>query len=126
MYAAKRYRSNETNTASKGTLLVMLYDGITKFLRQSKSGFETGDRAAAHAAMGRALDIVAYLQATLNEDVDPVIVEALDQTYVSWTAVLAKASAEADVEKIESVVTQVDELRAAWSVAKSQVDGGNG
>ena len=125
MYAAKRYRSNEASTASKGTLLVMLYDGITKFLRQSKTGFEGGDRAEAHRAMGRALDIIAYLQATLDDEADPVIVDALDQTYVSWTAVLAKASAEADTEKIESIVTQVDELRTAWSIAKSQVDGGN-
>lgn len=124
MYAAKRYRSNEASTASRGTLLVMLYDGIGKFIRQADLAIESGDFPAGKVSVGRALDIIGYLQATLNESVDSEMVDALDKMYLAWTVVLVRASTRNDATKLQVVLKQVEDMREAWAAVKAETEGG--
>jgi len=124
MYAANMYRSNEAATASKGALLVMLYDGIGKFLRQASATFRAEDVAEGRYAIGRALDIIGYLQATLDEEASEEVVEALDKMYLAWTLVLVQASTKVQVDKVDAINDQVDAMRATWATAKHRSEGG--
>ena len=92
MYGRNKYRQTQADTATPGELVVMLYDGIVRFVGEAISANEADDVKTMGLKLTRAIDIIAYLQSTLREDVAPELVAALDRVYCSWTAILVGAN----------------------------------
>lgn len=113
------YLEQQVMTASRGQLVVLLYDGIVRFLRQADVAFGEGAIAHAHDRVGRAEAIVNELQATLDMS-QGRISENLEGIYVFWNKCLWEIRLEADREKLTRVVAMVSSMREAWSqVAQS-------
>ena len=60
------YQSHALDGASAVDLVVVLYDGILRFLSAASGAVERGDAEARRTAVKRALDIIIHLQARLR------------------------------------------------------------
>ncbi|WP_372788442.1 flagellar export chaperone FliS [Paraconexibacter sp.] len=108
------YRESSVLTASPEQLVVMLYDGALRFLRQSEAAF--GEEAYTHGGerMARAEAIIDELLATLDMGVGE-LAERLQAIYVFCKRQLIDARLERDATKIRTVIRLLDDLRDAWA-----------
>ena len=122
MYGRNKYRQTQAATATPGELVVMLYDGIVRFLDEALTALADDDVKTVGLRTTRAIDIINYLQGTLREDVAPELVAALDRVYCSWATILVHANAEKDAESIKAVSAQAKDLRQAWETARLEAE----
>lgn len=119
-YAAPNaYRDNAVLTASPTGLVVMLYDGIGRFLRQAAVAVNEGDSATASARMQRAEAIISELQVTLDHERGGEISGRLDAIYSFWRRHIDQARIDQDPDKLLQVVAQAAELRTAFAAIGS-------
>jgi flagellar secretion chaperone FliS len=111
-YAA--YRRGEVLAATPGQLVVLLYDGARRFLRQGASAMRDGEIERAHHALRRAERIIAHLDATLDFD-QGELPRRLDAIYTFCLQHLGAARMSLDAEKVEEVSEMLGELREAFS-----------
>lgn len=117
-YAApKAYRDNAVLTASPAGLVVMLYDGIGRFLRQAAAAIEAGDQVTATARIQRAEAIISELTVTLDHQRGGEVAARLEAIYGFWRRHLDEARREQSTAKLLDVVRQVAELRVAYGTA---------
>lgn len=64
--ALNAYQSNSVNTASKEKLLVMLLDGLVKFIRQGIIGIQESDTKKSNENFKKSQSIILELQSTLD------------------------------------------------------------
>jgi flagellar protein FliS len=112
--APTAYRDASVLTASPAQLVVMLYDGAERFLRQARGAMESGDLARAGNRMQRAEAILDELLATLNFEAGEVA-ERLQAIYLFCRRHLSEARLERDPERIGQVVGLLADLREAWA-----------
>ncbi len=124
MYGSNRYKQNHMNTAQPGDLVVMLYDGIVRFLTNAIDACESDDPANTGHSITRAMDIIAYLQAILRSDVAPELADRLDAAYSAWSTALVKANIDRSPEALREILEQVQGLRDAWDQANEMVKSG--
>jgi len=108
------YLEQSVLTASPGQLVVLLYDGIVRFLRQSHAAMGEGATAHAHERLNRAVAIVDELQVTLDMS-QGEIANNLDGIYVFWRKCLWEVRLHNDRDKLERVIGMVSDLREAWA-----------
>ena len=108
------YRESSVLTASPEQLVVMLYDGAGRFLRQAEAALGEGAVEHAHDRLNRGEAIVDELLATLDMD-QGQIAERLQAIYVYCKRCLMEARRERDASKVRLVVRLMGELREAWA-----------
>ena len=109
------YRESSVLTASPEQLVVMLYDGVGRFLRQAEHVLrEGGEFETAHDRMNRGEAIIDELLATLDMDQGQVA-ERLQAIYVYCKRCLVEARRDRDADKVALVVRLLSELRDAWA-----------
>jgi flagellar protein FliS len=108
------YREASVMTASPEQLVVMLYDGAGRFLRQAEGAMVDGTWLAASEKLGRAEAIIDELLATLDMDAGEVA-ERLQAIYVFGKARLIEARLERDAGRVDQVARLLAELRDAWA-----------
>lgn len=122
-YANPRaYQEQAILTATPGQLVVLLYDGIVRFLRQADAAFEAKQVAQAHERIGRAEAIVDELQATLDMSQGQVA-QNLEGIYVFWKGCFMDIRLKQDREKLQRIVAQVANLREAWAQVAQSAEG---
>ncbi|MCW5835077.1 MAG: flagellar export chaperone FliS [Labilithrix sp.] len=113
--AASRYRGVQLNTASPAQLVVMLYDGMLRFVSEADDALVRGDRARAGERIGRAIAIVDELAATLDPTHAPELAENLIALYGFCKRRLFEANLNRDRDALADVVTSLTPLREAWA-----------
>ena len=109
------YRESSVLTASPEQLVVMLYDGVGRFLRQAEHLLrEDMSYDQAHERMNRGEAIIDELLATLDMD-QGQIAERLQAIYIYCKRCLREARKDREGEKIRLVIRLLGELREAWS-----------
>jgi flagellar protein FliS len=108
------YRESSVLTASPEQLVVMLYDGAGRFLRQAEAAYGEGALEHAHDRLNRGEAIIDELLATLDMDQGQVA-ERLQAIYVYCKRCLTESRKQRDVAKIRLVVRLLGELRDAWA-----------
>ena len=108
------YRQASVLTATPAQLVVMLYDGVGRFLRQAEVAFGEGAWAHAHDRLGRAEAIINELHGTLDMS-QGLISERLEAIYVFCKRQLSEARVEKQPEKIRTVIRLFGDLRDAWA-----------
>ena len=114
------YRQASVLTATPAQLVVMLYDGVGRFLRQADVAFGEGAWQHAHDRLGRAEAIINELLATLDMD-QGLVSERLQSIYVFSKRQLAEARIERKPDNIRTVIRLFASLREAWA----QIAGGS-
>jgi flagellar protein FliS len=112
--AHNAYRESAVLTATPQQLVVMLYDGAHRFLRQSAIAMREGRVALAGEKLRRAEAIIDELLATLDMSVGEVA-ERLQALYVFFKEHLMAARLSQDADKVDTVAGFMSELRASWA-----------
>jgi flagellar secretion chaperone FliS len=101
-------------TATPGKLVVMLYDGAVRFLKQAAAAMRDERRAQADERLRRADAIIEELQLTLDLEAGE-IASNLQGIYVFSRRHLNEARVERDPEKVDQVAGLLSELRGSWA-----------
>ncbi|MBX3206273.1 MAG: flagellar export chaperone FliS [Labilithrix sp.] len=113
--AASRYRGVQLNTASPAQLVVMLYDGMLRFVGEADEALAQDARARAGDRIGRAIAIVDELAATLDPEHAPELAENLIALYGFCKRRLFDANLSRDRAALADVVAALTPLREAWA-----------
>jgi flagellar protein FliS len=100
--------------ATRGQLVVMLYDGARRFLRQAAVAMRAREVERGHRALRHAELIIGHLDATLDFD-QGLLADRLHAIYMFSLSQLATARFDQDADKLEEVSGLLAELREAWA-----------
>lgn len=95
--------------------IVLLYDGAIKFLHLTAADIEAKDFAAKGEHSNRVLDILSYLQSTLDFERGGDVAPVLDNLYRRITMLVLRASAELDADLMRRAAELLAPVRDAWS-----------
>jgi len=110
-----KYKQTEINTASQGTLIVMLYDGAIKFLniaRENMASPKTYD--VVNTNILKTQDILTELMLSINLNEKNDIAQNLFSLYMYFKKRLLEANIQKSVEIVDEVIRLLKELREAW------------
>jgi len=118
------YQRIQTETASPGQLIALLYDAMLRSLERAQAGLEQRDLETAHAPLLRAQDIVLELMASLDVDAAGeagAIARQIAPLYEYMYRRLLDASLKKDVAAVKEVRRLVQPVRDAWITALETV-----
>jgi flagellar protein FliS len=112
--AHQQYVTTQVGTADRLQLVIMLYDGAISFIAQAREKMLAKDSAAKGVLIGRALDIIAELNASLNFQAGQELAANLFHLYNFMTGHLTKANLNWDLQALDEVLEMIQKLREAW------------
>lgn len=113
--ALNRYKNVQVKTASPGEILVMLYDGLFRFLGEAKTCMETGERTRAAERISRSHQILQQLVTGLNHEIAPELCANLEGVYLFAMREIVQANIQQKPEKLADVLRVLAPLREAWT-----------
>lgn len=116
------YKDQAINTMTQGELLLMLYDELVKRLTRAELALEKKDYELFEASVNRSLEIISYLDDTLDRQY-PISMN-LDRLYEFFSYELQRVKAGRNRTELERVKTMVGELRDAFRGAQRNNDSG--
>jgi len=114
----KSYQQTNVQTADQRTLIIMLYDGLIRFLRKARQKIDAGDIEGAHNYLVRSREIVAELLATLKPERGGEIGQNLKRLYSYAFDRIVEANLYKDPELVEEVIRIMNTLREGWTTMK--------
>lgn len=96
--------------------IVMLYDGAIKFLRLAAANIESRDIPQKAEHTNRALDILNYLQSTLDFELGGDVAPTLDRLYTQVSMKILRASASLDAGAMRAAAELLSPVRDSWTV----------
>jgi flagellar protein FliS len=115
----RSYRESAILTASPERLVVMLYDGASRFLGQAAVAMRDGDVETYHNRLRRAEAIISHLQNTLDLEQGDVAHNLL-ALYIFCRRHLNEARVTRDARKIDEVRGLLGQLRESWNTIASR------
>lgn len=112
--AHSKYQTVQVTTTDRGRLLLMMYEGAIKFLRQSKAGLESNDVAKFCRFLSKAQAIIAELMNTLDFEKGGAIARDLDRLYDFMLFYLTEANLHQDGKRIAKVIELLDIIYSAY------------
>lgn len=114
MNAVSVYQETAVSTQSQGRLIVMLYEGAIKFLRQAQESITANDIPGRNRYISKARDIVFELNTSLNIEQGGRIAQNLRSLYNFIWRYLGDANIKNDPRMIDKVIGMLDDLAGAW------------
>ncbi|MGL4601455.1 MAG: flagellar export chaperone FliS [Plesiomonas sp.] len=105
---------SQLQSASPHKVILMLLSGAIERLVQAKAAMQMGNIAVKGERLGKAIAIIANLQACLSEDEGGEIAKNLAQLYEYMQNQLLSANIDNNVKIIDEVMTLLTEIKAAW------------
>jgi len=119
-----KYLETAVQTASPAQLLIMLYDGVIRYCRQSIKYLEVKDYSNVNTNLLKAQSIISELRVTLDNKFP--ISQELHRIYEYFGFRLIQANIKKDASQVEEVLEYILELKEAWIEAtKSTVNQGH-
>ncbi|MCB0328187.1 MAG: flagellar export chaperone FliS [Bdellovibrionales bacterium] len=112
--AHNQYQAVQVTTTDRGRLLLMMYEGALKFLRQAKTGLEENDIGKFCRFLSKAQAIIAELMNTLDFEKGGKIAKDLDRLYDFMLFYLTEANLHRDAERITKVIGLLDTVYKAY------------
>jgi len=116
------YRRAEVLAATPGQLVVMLFDGARRFLRQAAAAMEAGEVERCHVTLRYAEMIIAHLDATLDLQ-QGELAARLHDVYSFYLRHLNSARMSQDAAMLHEVSELLGELREAFAQAAGETSG---
>ena len=108
------YKQTAVTTQNKGRLIVMLYDGAIKFLRQAIRDLHAKDYEAKGRNIAKAQNIIVELNCVLDLKAGGEIAQNLRSLYNFMNRQLSQANIKSDVQMIQEVIDLLEELNQGW------------
>lgn len=117
------YRETSINTSSPIRLVVMLYEGAIRFLKQAKEDTLRKDVTAKCHSVDRAMAIIHHLQDTLDYDKGGVVSFDLDRLYTYIATRIFEGSAKLDIAAFDEAIKLLTMLLSSWEELAKQEQG---
>lgn len=114
------YKEQGINEMSPGELLLLLYDELVKRLVRAGLALNKADYALFEASVDRCLDIIRYLDDTL--DMQYPISRNLNRLYDYFSFEMNRVKAGRNKEELERVRVMVSDLRDTFREAAKSAD----
>jgi flagellar protein FliS len=119
--AAYAYLATQVTTTDQGDLLLMLYAGAIKFLKQAKAKIEERDYAQKGMLISKALDVIAELDSSLNAEKGGELAQNLHNLYFYCNTRLLQANLRMNTAQIDEVIRILEALKEAFNqISKSK------
>ncbi|MBX7144822.1 MAG: flagellar export chaperone FliS [Oligoflexia bacterium] len=112
--AHNAYQTVQVTTTDRGRLLLMMYEGAIKFLKQAKAGLEANDIAKFCRFLSKAQAIIAELMNTLDFEKGGDIARDLDRLYDFMLFYLTEANLYRDGKRVAKVIGLIDTIYSAY------------
>ncbi len=112
-----RYGTVQVTTSSPGQILVMLYDGLFRFLGEARTAIQARDRTRAGERISRSHAILELLASTLDPAHAPELCDNLQGLYLFCMSRLVTANVKQDAAAVDEVLRVLAPLREAWREA---------
>jgi flagellar protein FliS len=119
--AYNQYRQIAVTTARPEKLLLMLYDGLTNFLKQAQEANQLQDHLTTHAFLMKSQAIIIELQRTLRMEYEISISLYRLYDYLYRRLVTANAHQDEAAPILEESLGIVSRLRDAWYAAAAKL-----
>ena len=114
------YQEIAVQTSSPTKLVVMLYEGAIRFLRQSVTAIQSKDLDQKRQSIDRAVAVIQHLQSTLDRDRGGVVAADLDRLYVYITSLVMEGSTKLQVGPFEEAIKLLSTLLSGWEGLANQ------
>jgi flagellar secretion chaperone FliS len=114
MKGIETYQENTITTQTQGRIVVMLYEGAIKFLKQAVTSMQAGDHETKSRFLTKAEDIISELNTVLDMESGGEIANNLRALYMFMIRNLHEANIKKDVNKIEEIIKLLEELNQSW------------
>ncbi len=111
----QKYQQSSVQTASPGQLVIMLYDGAIRFVKQGIAAINKKDIQAANYNLLKAQNVINELLASL--DMQYPISSQLVQVYEYMMHKLIQANLHKNEDFAGEVLTYLTDLKEAWLTA---------
>jgi flagellar secretion chaperone FliS len=108
------YKKTQITTANQGKLIVMLYDGVIKFLNIAIENMDPRTYDVANTNIIKAQDIITELLLSLNMKEGGEISQNLFNLYMYFKKALLEANIKKNADMVRNVLKLMKELRDAW------------
>jgi len=112
--AYQQYQNIQVTTVDKGRLLLMMYEGAIKFLKQSRAGLEADDIVKFCRFLSKSQAIIAELMNTLDFEKGGQIARDLERLYDFMLFYLTEANLERSADKVTKVIGLVETVYSAY------------
>lgn len=109
-----KYQKTNIETSSPQKLVLILYDGALRFIREAKKLLEEENFTEAFHKILRAENIVVELISSLNFDAGGEIANNFMQLYKFVNKRLVEANSERDIKKLEEAEIILSDIRDIW------------
>lgn len=114
---ANQYKQMAVKTASRGQILIMLYEAAIQNVKKASICIDRRDIAGKGQHIVKTHDIINELSSTLNFEVGGDIARELERLYNFMAEQLVKANLENSKEALQSVQKILETLLSGWRVA---------
>jgi flagellar protein FliS len=127
MNPKNNYLESQVKSATPSGLIILLYEGLIRFIHEAKENISSSDaaqRTAAATAVTKATNILQELNGSLNLDTDPAFTDRMSNLYFFFIDKLSLGLAERNPKHLDEILPLIEELLNAWKEAetKLQVD----
>jgi flagellar protein FliS len=120
--AAQAYLQTHVQSRSPLELVVMLYDGLLRFLGDAGSAIDSRDLPGKRDGISKALAVLSELQSTLNMEQGGEVASSLDALYTYVNGRLLDATMQNDRGPLDESARLLRPLREAWAeIAQQEV-----
>ena len=115
--AISRYKQVVVSTSTPGELLLALYNGLFRYLRQARLLLESKERGKAAERVSRARAIIVELELALDHEAHPELCANLSGLYGFCLDRLRVATREDSTQALDEVIRVLTPLQEAWQLA---------
>lgn len=119
--AYQKYKNTSIQSASKEKLLLMLYEGAIRFVKQAIKATEEKNIAERGYNIGKAFDIIMELNNTLDHKVGGDIAKNLEQLYMFLMEQFTKANITGTAEPLQASLKILENLYEGWVQAVEKI-----
>jgi flagellar protein FliS len=112
--AHNAYQTVQVTTVDRGRLLLMMYEGAIKFLKQAKQGVEANDIPKFARFLSKGQAIIAELMNTLDFEKGGQIAKDLDRLYDFMLFYLTEANLYRDPKRIQKTIDLIETIYGAY------------
>jgi flagellar protein FliS len=119
-YGFNQYKTLKVKTASRGELLILLYESAIQNVKKAIVAIEKKDILEKAKCIGKAHDIINELLNTLDFEIGGTIALELEKLYNFMVEQLMKANLENNQEPLVAITSVLENLLSGWKVAVAQ------
>lgn len=113
-FAVSQYQTARVQTSSPLLVVISLYEGLLRFLRDAIAKHDASDLGGRGVALSRAHAIVVELRATLDHERAPDLAKELEALYDFSLDRISMAVRENDAHHVQAAITVLERLLSGW------------